>query len=428
MRQFSLSARIWLALVLVVVGFVVAFHRVDRSDADPRGTLLVAESIVTHGTIRLDHYGETTLGAYANVTHEKNGHRYHYFPLGTPLLSVPFVALARLAGLDMVRDERATQTAIVFFVALVTVVLMVRLASSFLDPLNAVAIAAVFWLGTSLASTTATALWSHDFASLFALLGICLAVDVVKSDRGGRWPWIGICLFLAYLCRPTLALLAPFLLLFVGARNWRAALGSAMTLGMLLVLLMTYSRTEFGQWLPDYYLPQRLDGGTFWRALFANLASPSRGLLVFSPFILTVWLCRSAATPSLGMSRAWLLIGLAWPVIHLVAISRFPHWWGGASYGARLMTDALPGLFLLTIRAWPVRARTFLERLATVVLVLSCAFAVYVNAYKGVFVEATAVWNQRPAIDAHPELIFDWRYPQFLHNWRRHEARIAEYE
>ena len=68
------------------------------------------------------------------------------------------------------------------------------------------------------------------------------------------------------------------------------------------------------------------------------------------------------------------------------------------------------------------------DRVAIAVLVLSAAFSIYVNAYRGAFVEATAVWNQRPAIDQNPGLIFDWRYPQFLHNWRRHESRIAEYE
>ena len=92
------------------------------------------------------------------------------------------------------------------------------------------------------------------------------------------------------------------------------------------------------------------------------------------------------------------------------------------------MTDALPGLFLLTLRAWPVTARTACTRAAIGVLVLSAAFSIYVNAYRGTFVEATAAWNHRPDIDQHPGLVFDWRYPQFMHNWRRHESRIAEYE
>ena len=428
MPRFTLRSRLWLALLAFAVLAVVFLHRVDRTDADPRGTLLVSEAIVTHGTIRLDQYDDATLARYAGVIQQKGGHRYHYFPLGTPVLSVPFVAVARLAGLDMTRDERVTQTAITAVVALMTLLVLARLASRILDPMRAATAAGVFWLGTSLASTTSTALWSHNFAVLFALVAIDAAVADTKGGGWRRWPLIALGLFLAYACRPTMALLAPFLILFVAANNPRAALRIGLLLCLLLGAFVAFSQREFGQWLPDYYLPQRLGSDTFWLALYGNLASPSRGLLVYSPFILLVWLCCPAAVRDFGLGRAWLLLGLAWPIAHLVVISRFPHWWAGASFGARLMTDALPGLFLLTLRAWPVNGRTATERAAIGVLVLSAAFAIYVNAYRGAFVEATAMWNQRPAIDQNPGLVFDWRYPQFLHNWRRHESRIAEYE
>ncbi len=48
-----------------------------------------------------------------------------------------------------------------------------------------------------------------------------------------------------------------------------------------------FSFHELGQALPDYYLPERLaDTQRFGTALLANLGSPSRGLFVFSPFLL----------------------------------------------------------------------------------------------------------------------------------------------
>ncbi len=428
MSRFTLRSRLWLTLLAFAVLAVVLLHRVDRTDADPRGTLLVSEAVITHGTIRLDQYGDATLARYGNVIQQKGGHRYYYFPLGTPLLSVPFVALARIAGLDMTRDERVTQTAIAAVVALLTLLMLARLAARWLDPTRAATVAGVFWLGTSLASTTSTALWSHNFAVLFALVAIDAAVADIRGVGWQRWPIIALGLFLAYACRPTMALLAPFLILFVAANNRVAALRIVLLLCVLVGAFVAFSQREFGQWLPDYYLPQRLGSDTFWLAVYGNLASPSRGLLVYSPFILLVWLCRASAVRDFGLGRAWLLLALGWPIAHLVVISRFPHWWAGASFGARLMTDVLPGLFLLTLRAWPVSARTLADRLAIAVLVLSAAFSIYVNAYRGAFVEATAVWNQRPAIDQNPGLIFDWRYPQFLHNWRRHESRIAEYE
>src|SRR5690606_10451774 len=118
---------------------------------------------------------------------------------------------------------------------------------------------------------------------------------------------------------------------------------SAIKAGLLFVTLqgafVLFSFYEFGQMLPDYYLPKRLSGGYFYEALYGNLFSPGRGLLVYSPFIVFAWLCFRYSGKLWGLNRSWWLIGLAWPILHWVFISRFPHWWAGWSYGARLMTD-----------------------------------------------------------------------------------------
>src|SRR5690606_31421413 len=154
-----------------------------------------------------------------------------------------------------------------------------------------------------------------------------------------HWCLIGTCLFLAYLCRPTMALLAPFTLLFFLSYQWKAAFKSGMVLSFWLALFIGYSYWEFGQFLPDYYLPKRLSGGDFTEALLGNLISPARGLLIYSPFIATAWLCFAQRSDRFNIKTTWLLIALAWPIAHLVIISRFPHWWAGHSYGARFMTD-----------------------------------------------------------------------------------------
>ena len=110
----ALRSRLWVAFLAMAVLAVVGLHRVDRTDADARGTLLVSEALITHGTIRLDQYDDATLARDAGVLQQKGGHQYHYFPLGTPVLSVPFVAVARdtdchrgLRGLADVSDADA---------------------------------------------------------------------------------------------------------------------------------------------------------------------------------------------------------------------------------------------------------------------------------------------------------------------------------
>ena len=225
-----------------------------------------------------------------------------------------------------------------------------------------------------------------------------------------------------------MAILSPFALLFLFTYSRVAAIKTGLFLASLLGAFILFSTHEFGQMLPDYYLPKRLAGGYFYEALYGNLLSPARGILIYSPFIVFAWLCFKYSEKHWGLKKSWLLIGLAWPVLHLLFISRFPHWWAGFSYGARFMTDVIPGLFLLTLYAWPTNFKPQMSKVLFGLLFASCAFAIIVNTGQGLFNKYTAAWNANPNIDRHPEYLFDWSYPQFLANKDGHASRLIKHE
>jgi hypothetical protein len=412
------------ALALLVTLTVV----VNDTSSDPRGTTLVAESILKHGTIKLDHYDKENLSTYASQLYKRRGHIYYLFPLGSSIASIPFVAAANAVGMEMTTSDRYVQKFMAGLVSALMVFFLYRLARLFLSPFNAMLAAGLFWFGTSLASTGATALWSHDLATLFALIAIYLAIKDTQAEYSRNWAWIGACLFLAYFCRPTLSLLSPFLLLFLFTRHRIAALKAGLVTAALLALFVAFSYHEFGRLLPLYYLPQRVAGTPlFFTALYGNLLSPARGLLVFTPFLLAAWLCVRKKAETFHLNRFWWGVGLGWPVLHLIVVSRFPHWWGGWSYGPRFMMDVLPGLFLLTLRAWPTTLDTTRLKAGTAVLALTAVFSVYVHTYQGLYNKYSNRWNAEPHIDRNPQYLFDWKYPQFLHTRSRHEARLREY-
>lgn len=418
----------------------VIFSNVRNTGSDPRATLLVSESILTHGTICLDHYGDAVLDRYGRAIREKNGCRYHYFPLGTALVSLPFVALANVCGFRMVESEPELQMIIAALTASLTILLLIQTARLFLPPLRAGIIATVFWFGTSLASTCGTALWSHNFAVLFALAAIYAVLLEQNDPRRFRWIAVGVCVFFAYLCRPNMALLSPALLLFYFSFNRKAAVCAGSLIGLLLMALAGFSLHEYSQILPDYYLPQRLGhyeinnfpeglniprDGYFWTAVFGNLFSPARGLFILSPFILFSWSLASENTERLKVNRWWMLVAIGWPVAHLIVISTYPLWWAGWSFGARLMTDVLPGLFLIPLCCRPPQRTA--RRIGLILFAVTAAFSIYVNTVQGLYNPCTALWNAEPNIDQHPEYLFDWNYPQFLHNQNRHEMRQVEH-
>jgi len=411
----------WLVGLLILLAAL--FGRNVSTGSDPHGSLLVSQALIEHGTVRLDAY-QQHFGDYSYQLAEKNGHFYYYFPLGTPLVAVPFVGLAKLFGVDVHRHDSRMQLLIAAAILVLSYCLMQRIARFYLSTLNSHFAASVFLFGTSFISTGATALWSHNCAALFALLAIYALLQEKHLYQSICWVVLGAALFLAYLCRPTLVLLAPVLL---GLQFFFVNKLSAFKAGFLLIILVSgfiaFSWHEYHQFLPDYYLPKRLDGSTFWLAMYGNLASPARGLFVYSPFLLLPTLASFWWWRKYPEYRLELAIAI-WPALHLIAISKFPHWWAGYCYGPRLMYDALPGFFLLfVVFLQKIDPKSFALRF-TIAAAIS---AIAVNFGQGIFNKYAALWNIEPSVDQFPDALFDWKYPQFLHGERSHNQRALEF-
>ena len=428
-------------LVLFFLSFTVfltvIFGKVRYTDSDPTASLLVSQAILKQRTVKLDGYKDIfdryrcvitqKEDWYGCVIYRKNNHYYYFFPMGTPIFSVPFVTILNMIGYDVIDYEKRLQIVISAVNATLTFILLFLLAHLYLDSIKSLFISTITWFGTSFASTTGTALWSHNFSTLFALFAIYLSIRSVKSSNFRLWPVIAISLFSCYLCRPTMILLSPFLIGYLLLFSKKTALHTSMLLSVFLVSFVGFSFHEFGQPLPDYYLPQRLSGEHFLEAIYGNLLSPSRGILVFSPFLLIPAIYFRSVYYSIKEEKS-LLILLSWPILHLILISRFPHWWAGWSYGPRLMTDVLPGIFILTVITVITATKLNFYKPITLALVVALsAFSIYVNTFQGLFNHYTRLWNAEPNIDEHPEYLFDWRFPQFLHNKSRHQERLMEF-
>ncbi len=425
---FGRRSRGILALrVVLLLGAVLAVltSRVRDTASDARATLAVSQVLVRHGTLELSSLGPDRLRDYGYLIEEKRGRFYSLFPIGTSLLVAPIVLVAERLGADF-RDyeqERAGQTLLAAAIAFGCVLLLLRIARFFLSPGWALGVAFACFFGSGFVSVQATALWSHDLATLLALLAIERALSALRAGSPAPSVTIGLALFGAYLCRPTLSLLTPALLGYLALHQRRAALqAGALVLGGL-VLFVVHSELTRGELLPSYYLPQRLGGSSYSEALYGNVLSPSRGLLIFAPIFLIPLLFARETRAALKRDRGLVLVALVWPIVHVLLVSRLRHWWGGYSYGPRLLTDVLPGLFVLLVVAL-AEASKQRPRLAKAALGVLGAVAIGINTLQGLYNPAVKRWNAEPSIDLHPELVFDWRYPQFLHTETRQAERL----
>jgi hypothetical protein len=216
---------------------------------------------------------------------------------------------------------------------------------------RAALIAGTYAWGTLEWGISGQALWQHGGATLALAVALLAFVD-------RRLVLAGVAVAAMVAFRLNAAVLAIFLLPLVGRRpaDWgRFVLG----LMPFAVPLAIYNTVAFGSPLHQGYGVQhlhsavKLQGAQILDGISGLLFSPGRGLLLYSPVLLFafVGLVR-------GRSRLLYLCAALATAAYVVAAANSWDWYGGQSFGARRLTDALPLLIILLVPAVDVIVRT----------------------------------------------------------------------
>jgi hypothetical protein len=432
--------------VITLLTFLLArVHQVG----DSRYCLLLSQSLAERGSFALEHYSipgveRSAAGGLLKdeslyQLEESGGHLYYIFPPGSSVLSVPYVVLMRALGISTVNPDGSYNLKNeVRLQAGLAALLMATLAGIFfytarlILPLGwSIVVALGGAWGTQVWSTASRALWTDTWSIL--LLGI--VVLMLLAHEAGRYRLRPILLssLLAwtYFVRPTNALPILAITIYLLLYQRRLFAHFALTGAAWLAVFIAYSLNHYGRILPGYYLASRLTFEHFGEALAGNLISPARGLLVYVPVLLFVAYLLARYRRQLAHTRL-VLLALGVIFAHWIAISGFPHWYGGHSYGPRLMTGLVPWFVLLAAlsvqamlkgseqeeeheAARPRAGRRMQGTLGAALLLLS----IIINTL-GATSHATALWNIRPVnVDRQPSRIWDWRHPQFLAKWQQ---------
>ena len=214
--------------------------------------------------------------------------------------------------------------------------------------------------------------------------------------------------------RPThgVSILAVMVIIFWYRRH--LFIPTALYGGAWLLAFVSFSMYHFGTLLPPYYDVMRLRSETLGVALLGNLISPTRGLFVFVPVTLFVAVALWFRWRHVR-ERPLVAVSALAVVVYFVVTSSYPKWWGGWSYGPRLLTGTLPWLVLLGIHSVESLPTAGALRRALVSLAAVTATAsILVNAL-GAFAPATWRWNSLPGAYAQDFYrLWNWRDPQFL--------------
>ncbi|MBN1516992.1 hypothetical protein JXA32_10535 [Candidatus Sumerlaeota bacterium] len=420
--------RVFAFLAIFLLTFILHALSRNATPFDSRWSTYVAMSILREGNTNLDEYAPVLQANDYYMLREIDGHYYNFYPIGVPLLAAPFLAAGApffswiigqpLHQFMLERNMGRIEVCIAsFFVALNAALFCAIGLASGLRLRAAILLACIFAFATPAWSTASRALWQHGPSMLMFTLALWL---IQISERNSRLAALSA-LPLAYACviRPT-NLLA--LALLGGCVFWRHRKQFPLWIVLTVALLAPfawYNFSVYGSLLSGYtldlYDAKRMP---FWMGFTGTLFSPSRGLFIWSPILLTAfwggWLLwRDKRWTALETALAALLAA-QW-----IVISAYPVWWGGHSIGPRYCCEMTPILIYFMI---PVLRRYgfagWIElRLHAVIyaaLILALGLSVFTHA-RGANAGGCVAWNVTPVnIASEISRLWDWSDPQFL--------------
>lgn len=430
----------WFVPTLVAACIFPTYLHGHMGCSDSRWSIFAATSLLDSGDLTLDEYEPVLRQRGFDFTERVASHYYNVYPIGVSLLAAPAVLILRptaalafhwgpglRASMEAAQRQRGcppaegeallalnswTEQIIASAFVTATALLIYVLARGDLPMAPSVALMLSFAFGTAAWSTASRALWQHAPSMLL------LTTALVLFTRGPRLFPAGMSLAMAYVVRPTnLVPLALLSLWAVLAHRRRAVAGYVAGVAVVLAPFFALNRHIYGAWLSTYYRPSSFGGNPdFTGALAGLVVSPSHGLLVYSPllaFALAGILFKVRRRIFGGLDATLLACIVAlWLVTALVN----PIWWGGDSYGPRLLSDVLPFFFYGLIPAvqWLKELRGIRRAAASAAFAAAAMMSVAVHAQGALNPKAMA-WNYEPSPpDQDPEKLWDWRHAPFL--------------
>jgi hypothetical protein len=351
-----------------------------------------------------------------------DGHYYSRYPISMPLALTPFYApLAAVFDLHHMPVERTVLLARVCekvsasLIAALSVVAFLALAERLTAARTALLLTIVYAFGSETWSISSQALWQQGGSELLIILSLlCLAWAADQLARLLPVVLAGSCAGFGMAHRLTNVIFFVLLGGYVLLSRWSVPRKVAFAVSAIVMpaAVLAYNLLLFGRPLGGFISIERFQGNNMAGGLAGLLISPSRGLLVFSPvFVFAaigvyLWF-RGHRTPHPEIYWICMLTAAA----HIVMVSRWRGWGGGANYGPRLLTDVIPCLVILFIPAMHLVERSRGWKLAfATMLVLSITVQGI-----GAFCYPNGHWDTLPVpVNKQRERLWEWKDNQIF--------------
>jgi hypothetical protein len=440
-RKLVTPRRQNIAIAIIVFIASLTVYRSNDGNAytfDSAPASLFALNALERHTFSFDDFRTSYLntgGARYIFTEAPNGHLEPIFPIGTALLATPYyvwhfvIAAGRgpLPDITAVTFEsmRLTQEKeAASLIAALAAALFFLCATRLSRWPGALLATVAFTFGSDMWTVASQALWQHGSVALVTLAMILPLLSRPPHELRGRM------LLLAGLCAGYLPVIRPTALVYslagIAFVSWFAPkkfaiFGAGIIAGILPGVI--WNVAVFHSLIGGYAVNDQsyaFSFQQFFEGASGLLVSPSRGIFVFTPFVLfsiagavVAWRQRSS------QARLMQLLSLA-SLATFANYAFFTRWQGGSTFGPRYLTDLIPTAALLLAYVIPsdIRTATVARRLSTAVLALAIAASVGVQ-FVGANGEPKTNWSGVPLdLTAAPERVWAWRDSQIERDTR----------
>lgn len=414
----AFGANLSLALAVAAISLVAYWSTLQAPiSADASSQVQTAFSFVRQGNADIDEYVD--LGWPLGARRERIGdHWYAPYTTGDALLFTPFALVADHVGVEPTTLAGvSTLPKMVASIFVAASVAFVFLALRLLVPARpAIFITLAYSLGSNAFAGASQQYLEHAASMMLGSAGVLI---VLRGGRGAPAA-AGMTLGIAGIVRPTNALLFLAVLGWLAAERGRSAATRYILWSTpALAFQGTIGALAFGS--PFVMARGQPQPGSIVQGMLGQLISPSRGLLVYYPWVILAlaaliasWL--GPADRPRRLLRVILLVFIGMWVV----TGGYRYWWAGYTFGNRYMSDLAPMYALAVadgwrrgwLKAWVPRAMLSVA-VGWSILLQAVGAGLFYFTWHG------HQWDATPSIDDTPWRLWSWTDTQWQFVLRR---------
>lgn len=367
-------------LIFLIVFFIYALPHQWLFSQDVLPNIFLPISVIQNQNLTFEQFFQDQANipySFRNIDHKiVSG-----YPIVPGILSIPVYFIAFILGVNLLLFSSLLSHLSAILITSLSVIFVYLILKRFCRKNSTVIFFSfVYAFATGVWSVASQSIWQHGPSLLF----LSIALWMIVREEHNLIPWAGFFLGMAVWNRPVNFVIALLLTIYVFFQYRKYILKYILLAVIPMILMCLYSYFYYGSVLA---LGQGLNyferfNSQFLQGFSGLLFSPGRGIMIYSPIFIFAFIYLIIILFSKNVKS--ILKYLSASVLILILIySKWGEWWGGISYGYRLLTETSLILVILLAILWEqfiVRTK-FLKIIFLIFLVAS----VYVQ-YLGVFV------------------------------------------